>query len=314
MQARRDRPVLVLRLAGRGASGGPNVRQADAALAARIRAVHAVDVTYGAPRITAELNDGVPARPAGQPQAGGPGHARPPDRRGPAAPAGAHHDPRARRPGRARPARTRLHRRASRTRSTSATSPTCPAGPGKFLYLATVIDCYSRRLVGWSIADHMRTDLVTDALRAAARATRLPGRGDLPLRPRRPVRLQGPGHALHPSGRDSLDGRGRDLRRQRDGRVVQRDPQTRDPRQAPAAGPTTSRHAGRSFAWITRYNTRRRHSTCGYLSPIDVRERPPRRYAAASPRETTRVSTIRGQAPSTTTSTSHEGVAPRPRH
>jgi transposase InsO family protein len=22
------------------------------------------------------------------------------------------------------------------------------------------------------------------------------------------------------------------------------------------------------FAWITRYNTRRRHSTCGYLSPI----------------------------------------------
>jgi len=22
------------------------------------------------------------------------------------------------------------------------------------------------------------------------------------------------------------------------------------------------------FAWITRYNTRRRHSTCGYLSPV----------------------------------------------
>ncbi|ELS50585.1 putative transposase [Streptomyces viridochromogenes Tue57] len=40
---------------------------------------------------------------------------------------------------------------------------------GEFLYLATVIDCFSRRLVGWSIADHMRTELVTDALRAAAR-------------------------------------------------------------------------------------------------------------------------------------------------
>jgi len=30
-----------------------------------------------------------------------------------------------------------------------------------------VIDCYSRRVVGWAIADHMRTDLITDALRMA---------------------------------------------------------------------------------------------------------------------------------------------------
>ncbi len=34
---------------------------ADEALAARIRTVHTEDTTYGAPRITAELNDGVPA-------------------------------------------------------------------------------------------------------------------------------------------------------------------------------------------------------------------------------------------------------------
>ncbi|BCO39304.1 hypothetical protein MINTM001_04430 [Mycobacterium paraintracellulare] len=33
---------------------------ADEALADRIRAVHDEDNTYGAPRITAELNDGVP--------------------------------------------------------------------------------------------------------------------------------------------------------------------------------------------------------------------------------------------------------------
>jgi transposase InsO family protein len=46
-----------------------------------------------------------------------------------------------------------------------------PVGDGEFLYLATVIDCFSRRLVGWSIADHMRTELIADALRAAA-ATR----------------------------------------------------------------------------------------------------------------------------------------------
>jgi transposase InsO family protein len=32
------------------------------------------------------------------------------------------------------------------------------------------LDLHSRRLVGWSIADHMRTELVTDALKAAADA------------------------------------------------------------------------------------------------------------------------------------------------
>ncbi len=39
---------------------------------------------------------------------------------------------------------------------------------GEFLYLAAVIDCFSRRLVGWSIAEHMRTELVENALGAAA--------------------------------------------------------------------------------------------------------------------------------------------------
>jgi putative transposase len=34
-------------------------------------------------------------------------------------------------------------------------------------YLATVIECYSRRVVGFAIANHMRTDLITDALRMA---------------------------------------------------------------------------------------------------------------------------------------------------
>ena len=31
-------------------------------------------------------------------------------------------------------------------------------------YLATVIDLASRKVVGWSLADHMRTELVEDAL------------------------------------------------------------------------------------------------------------------------------------------------------
>jgi transposase InsO family protein len=39
-------------------------------------------------------------------------------------------------------------------------------------YLATVIDLASRRVVGWSIADHMETSLVSDALTTAIQARR----------------------------------------------------------------------------------------------------------------------------------------------
>ncbi len=41
-----------------------------------------------------------------------------------------------------------------------------------FAYLATVIDLASRAVVGWSVADHMRTKLVADALHMAFRRRR----------------------------------------------------------------------------------------------------------------------------------------------
>jgi putative transposase len=41
--------------------------------------------------------------------------------------------------------------------------PTC-AG---WIYLAVVIDLYSRRIVGWALAEHLRTELVSDALKQA---------------------------------------------------------------------------------------------------------------------------------------------------
>lgn len=41
-----------------------------------------------------------------------------------------------------------------------------------FLYLATVIDCHTKECVGYAMADHMRTELVTDALDMAARKGR----------------------------------------------------------------------------------------------------------------------------------------------
>ncbi|MCF6467866.1 IS3 family transposase [Nonomuraea sp. MG754425] len=37
-----------------------------------------------------------------------------------------------------------------------------------FLYLATVIDCHSKAVIGWAMADHYRTELIKDAVRMAA--------------------------------------------------------------------------------------------------------------------------------------------------
>src|SRR5207245_9988888 len=41
-----------------------------------------------------------------------------------------------------------------------------PTDTGK-VYLGIVLDAWSRRVVGWSIADHLRAELVVDALQMA---------------------------------------------------------------------------------------------------------------------------------------------------
>lgn len=43
-----------------------------------------------------------------------------------------------------------------------------------WLYLALVIDCFSRAIIGWAMADHYRTELITDAIQMAARNVKLP--------------------------------------------------------------------------------------------------------------------------------------------
>jgi putative transposase len=45
-----------------------------------------------------------------------------------------------------------------------------------WLYLAAVMDCYSRRIVGWALDSHLRAELVVDALNMAI-ARRRPGAG-----------------------------------------------------------------------------------------------------------------------------------------
>jgi transposase InsO family protein len=46
-----------------------------------------------------------------------------------------------------------------------------PTGEG-WLYLAVLLDAHSRRVIGWAMADHLRTELALDALAMALRARR----------------------------------------------------------------------------------------------------------------------------------------------
>jgi putative transposase len=50
-----------------------------------------------------------------------------------------------------------------------------PTGEG-WVYLATILDCCSRRIVGWSMASHLRSELVVDAL-GMATSRRRPSSG-----------------------------------------------------------------------------------------------------------------------------------------
>jgi transposase InsO family protein len=249
-----------------GAPAREERARADAALAKRIRVVHNEDGTQGAPRITAELNDGVPA------------------------------DQRVNHKRVARVMREHGiagYRRRRRVRTTipepadqkvpdllkrdfTAEAPNrryvgdityLPLADGQNLYLATVIDCYSRRLAGWAIADHMRTELVEDALKNA-KTTRGSLAGAI-------------FHSDHGSVYTSKDfarlctslGVAQSM-----GAVGT----SADNSLAESFNATLKREVLQDantwsdevscrrqvFGWLVRYSTRRRHSWCRYQSPI----------------------------------------------
>nr|WP_106976907.1 IS3 family transposase [Streptomyces violaceoruber] len=237
---------------------------ADAQLAARIRTVHRdSDGTYGVPRITAEL------REAGEL---------------------VNHKRVARIMRQADLAGLRLRRRHRTTIADPAAAKAAdligrdftaavvntkyvgditylPLAGGKFLYLATVIDLASRRLAGWAIADHMRADLVIDALTAAERC-----RGSLA------------GAVMHTDHGTQYTSRAfADACRQAG--VIQSMSavgSSADNALAESFNATCKREIlqGRGswaderearldlFRWLHRYNTRRRHSSLGQRSPV----------------------------------------------
>jgi transposase InsO family protein len=241
-------------------------QRADAALAARIRTIHAeLDGTYGSPRITAELRD----------QGLRVNHKR------------------IERVMRAFGiAGLRLRRKVRTTVPDPDATPVpdligrvftapgpgqryvgdityLPVADGSFLYLATVLDLGSRRLAGWSIADHMRTGLVVDALQAAAatRGGRLNG-----------AIFHSDNGAQYCSKEFERACRRLGVTRSRGAVGTSADNAAaesfnaslkRETLQGAAAWPSSPTARQAVFAWITRYNTRRRHSALGQLSPIN---------------------------------------------
>ena len=142
-----------------------------------------------------------------------------------------------------------------------------------WVYLAVVIDAWSRRVVGWSIADHLRAELVVDALEMA-RLRRQPSQTVVHSDHGSQYTSWVFGQRLRKAGLfgsmgtvgDALDNAvAESFFASLQCELLDRYP-----------WPTRAGLARATFHWIEAwYNPTRRHSTLGYLSPIDYENRPP---------------------------------------
>ena len=136
-----------------------------------------------------------------------------------------------------------------------------------FVYLATVIDCYSKKVVGWSIADHMRTELVEDALNAAA-ATRGSLKGAIFHSDHGSVycskayatlcRKLGVTQSMGAVGSSADNALAESFNATMKREVLQ----------DTACWPDELTCRRQVFRWLVRYNTKRRHSWCRYTPPV----------------------------------------------
>lgn len=155
-----------------------------------------------------------------------------------------------------------------------------PVG-GRWIYLATVIDVYSRRLIGYSMADHMRADLVIDALNAAVRM-----RGgrvhNVVFHSDHGAQYTSAAFATACAAakiRQSMGAIGSSA----DNALSEAFFATLKREILPARGWPTTRHARLAvFTWLSFYNTRRRHSALGHLSPTEYETRPTNKLASAA--------------------------------
>ena len=137
-----------------------------------------------------------------------------------------------------------------------------------WLYLAAVQDAFSRRIVGWCMADHMREELVIDALRMAVRRRRPP---------------QGVIHHSDQGGQYVGLGFGLACQQAGIARSMGSVGDCFDNAVAETFFATIKKELVHRYSWPTRrelqsevfeyierfYNPRRRHSTLGMLSPLE---------------------------------------------
>lgn len=244
---------------------------ADAWLTNTILAVHADSrCSYGSPRVHAELRLGLGvrcgrkrvARLMRQAQIAGIGHRR---KKGRHRPAPAVHDDLVR--------RHFVVDGPDRLWCTDITEH--PTGDGK-IYLAAVEDVFSRQIVGWSIADHMRTELVVDALQMATWRRR-PAPGTVVHSDRGAQYTSWVfGHRLRAAGLLGSMGR---VASSVDNSMIESffstlQRELLDTRR----WQTRAELASAIFEWIEAwYNPRRRHTSLGDISPIDYEHRPHQR-------------------------------------
>jgi putative transposase len=235
---------------------------ADRALVAQIRAIHTASrETYGVPRVHAELRLGLGVRCGRKRVArlmrasGLQGvHTRRRKRRCAAAPV---HDDLVQ--------RCFVADAPDRLWLTDITEHSTREGK---VYLAAVLDVYARRVVGWSIADHLRAELVVDALEMA-RWRRRPAPGQTVLHSDRGAQYTSWafGHRLRAAG--LLGSMGRvgsaydNAMMESFFSTLQRELLDR------RTWATRKQLASAIFEWIEAwYNPRRRHTSLGHLSPV----------------------------------------------
>lgn len=159
-----------------------------------------------------------------------------------------------------------------------------PTSQGWF-YLAVVLDCFSRRVVGWAMADHMRTELVVDALQMAI-WNRRPAPGAVHHSDHGSVYTSWAfGHRLREAGLLGSMGSIGDCFDNSVAESFFASLQTELLDRS--TWPTREGLAQAVFAYIEGfYNPRRRHSTLGYLSPADYETKHAERTTAGPLTET----------------------------